>query len=63
MAMTEEFKDLAERTIYTALEAGTAVVVAAGAGWVDVDVWRGAGITAVAAALAAVKTWLVNRRS
>ena len=57
-----DVRDLVERTVYTAAEAGLAVLVAAGAGWVDVDVWRGAGVAAVAAALAAVKTWVVQRR-
>lgn len=57
-----DVRDLVERTVFTAAEAGLAVLVAAGAGWVDVGVWRGAGVAAVAAALAAVKTWVVQRR-
>lgn len=49
-------KDIVVRAVWTGVQAGLAVVVAAGAGWVDVSVWRLGGVAAVAAALAAIKT-------
>ena len=58
-----DFKDLASRALWTASEAAVAVVVAAGADWVSLSVWEGAGIAAGAAALSAVKTWIVQRRA
>ena len=48
--------DLHERAVWTAAQAGLAVVVASGAGWVDVAVWKAAGIAAGAAGISAMKT-------
>jgi hypothetical protein len=58
-----DYRDLAERAAFTAVETALAVVVAAGSGWVDVNVWKAAAISGVAAGLSAVKTWFVQRRS
>lgn len=44
-------KEIIERGALTAGEAGLAVLVASGSGWVAVDVWKGAGVAFVAAAL------------
>lgn len=49
-------KDIVVRAAWTGAQAGLAIVVAAGNGWVDVDVWRGAAVVAIASALAALKT-------
>lgn len=55
--MTLEYvRDIAVRAGWTGVQAGLGVVVAAGTGWVDADLWQAAGIVAVAATLAAVKT-------
>jgi hypothetical protein len=49
-------KDLAARAGWTFAQSALGVVVAAGAGWLDLDVWNAAGVAGVAAALAAIKT-------
>jgi hypothetical protein len=54
-------KDTAERVISTAVQSALAVVVASGAGWVDVDVWETAGVVAVASALSALKSALARQ--
>jgi len=45
-----DMKDAVERAVWTAVEAGLAVLVIA-----DVSSWRAAGIAALAAAIACVK--------
>ncbi|MGQ0668071.1 MAG: hypothetical protein ACT4PO_00085 [Actinomycetota bacterium] len=49
------WKDIAERTLFTAAEAFLAVLVAAGTGYVNVSTLRAAAIAAGAAAIAAAK--------
>lgn len=41
--------------VRTAVQAGVAVLVAAGMGWVDVELWKNAGLAAGAAFLAAAQ--------
>lgn len=49
-------KNLIERAAWTAAQAGLTVLVAAGVGFVSVEVWKTAALSAAAAALSALKT-------
>lgn len=49
-------KDLAERALWTFAQSASALVAAAGLDWVDVGVWKAAGVAGVAAVLSMVKT-------
>ena len=53
--------DTTERVISTAVQAGLAVVVASGAGWVEADIWETAGVVAVASALSTIKAALATK--
>lgn len=57
----DNVRDLLTRAGWTAIQAAVAVLVAAGANWVDVNVLKAAGIAGVAAGLSAIKTWFVQR--
>lgn len=61
--MSDMMRDLLERAAWTAVQSALAVVVAAGSGWLDVNVWKAAGVAGVAAGLSALKTAVVARRS
>jgi hypothetical protein len=50
-----ELKDVVERCVWTAIETATAVLVAAGTGWLEASVWQTAGVTAGAAVLSVIK--------
>jgi hypothetical protein len=52
------YRDIAVRAVKTAVQSGLAIVAATGAGWVDADVWKAAGIAAVAAGLSALQNAL-----
>jgi hypothetical protein len=58
-----DVRDIVERTVWTAIEAGLAVVVAANAGWTDLAVWQSAAIVGVAAGLAAFKNAVKQHRA
>lgn len=49
-------KNLIERAAWTAAQSALTVLVAAGTGFVDVQLWKAAALAAGAAALSALKT-------
>lgn len=61
--MSDRMRDILERAAWTAAQSALAVLVAAGTGWLDVNVWKAAGIAGVAAGLSALKTSLIGRTS
>jgi len=48
---------LAWRALWTAIQTGSAVIVAAGLNWIEIDVWRLAGISAVGGVFSVVKNY------
>lgn len=58
-----DVRDLLSRAAWTAVQAAVAVLVAAGANWVDVNVLKAAAIAGVAAGLSAIKTLFAQRRA
>lgn len=55
------FFDVMQRAAKSSLQAGVAIVVAAGSGWIDVSVWQGAGMAGLAAGAAVIKGWIATR--
>lgn len=55
--------NLVERALWTAAQAGLAVLVAAGTDYVNVATWKAAVIAAGAAGLSALKTALQEHRA
>lgn len=53
--------DVMSRAGWSAFQAGIAVLSAVGLGWVDLSVWHGAGLAALAAAGSVVKGALAER--
>lgn len=58
----DELKDLGTRAFWTFIQTLLAIVVAAGANWVDPKVWQAGAIAGGAAVLSAVKTWVVTKK-
>jgi hypothetical protein len=58
--MSTNVRDIIIRATKTALQAGLAVVVAAGTGYIDINVWKVAGIAAGAAFFSALQNALTN---
>lgn len=56
-------RNLLERALWTAAQAGLAVLAASGTGFVDIAVWKSAALAAGAAALSALKTAVQEARS
>lgn len=52
-----ELEALVWRSFWTAIQTGTAVVVAAGLDWIDINVWQLAGTAAVGGVLSVVKNY------
>jgi hypothetical protein len=59
--MNPVIRDIIIRAAKTALQSGLAVVVAAGTGYVDIAVWKVAGIAAGAAFFSALQNGLSAR--
>jgi len=59
--MNPILRDIVIRAAKTALQAGLSVVVAAGTGYVDIAVWKVAGIAAGAAFFSALQNGLTAR--
>lgn len=55
------FFDVLQRAAKSSVQAGFAILVAAGSGWLDVSVWQGAGMAALAAGAAVIKGWIALR--
>lgn len=49
------------RSLWTAVQTGTAVVVAAGLGWIDADVWQMAGMAAGGGVVSVVKNYVSQK--
>lgn len=58
--MSTNVRDILIRASKTALQAGLSVVVAAGTGYIDIQVWKVAGIAAGAAFFSALQNALTN---
>lgn len=59
--MNPVIRDILIRAAKTALQSGLAVVVAAGTGYVDINVWKVAGIAAGAAFFSALQNGVAAR--
>jgi hypothetical protein len=59
--MTPILRDIIIRAAKTAIQSGLAVVVAAGTGFIDVAVWKVAGIAAGAAFISALQNGISAR--
>lgn len=54
-------RDIITRAAKTALQAGLAVIVAAGTGYIDINVWKVASIAAGAAFFSALQNGITTR--
>jgi hypothetical protein len=61
--MKKQLTDIAIRATKTALQSGLAVLIAAGAGYVDAGVWKAAAIAAGAGAISALQNGLNGLRT
>lgn len=60
IGMSTNVRDIIIRAAKTALQAGLSVVVAAGTGYIDIQVWKVAGIAAGAAFFSALQNALTT---
>jgi hypothetical protein len=58
--MNPIYRDILVRAVKTAIQAGLSVIVAAGTGYVDIQVWKVAGIAAGAAFFSALQNALTT---
>lgn len=58
--MNPKTLDILTRAAKTALQTGLAVIVASGTGYIDINVWKVAGIAAGAAFLSALQNALTS---
>jgi hypothetical protein len=58
--MGMDISDILTRAVKTAIQSGLAIVVAAGTNFVDVSVWKAAGVAAGAALISALHNALIT---
>lgn len=61
LGIQNKILDVLSRAGWSAVQAGLSVLSAVGLGWVDLTVWRGAGVAALAAAGSVIKGYLAER--